>query len=169
LAMLLWAKVIAALVPPYIFAGMAISLALTRSPWPVGLVYGFDLAGAAFGCLGALVLMSTLDGVSAMLMVGAIGAAASFAFTIAGRTSGKITLPSWLGVLHRPGLLVIVIALLALGNAAIQPHGLRLTVAKGQIEDIGNFEYVRWNSYSRIVAEKTTRNYPMMWGGSPKV
>ena len=46
LAVLLWGKVIAALVPPYVFAGMAISLALTRSPWQVGLVYGADLAGA---------------------------------------------------------------------------------------------------------------------------
>ena len=36
LAVLLWGKVIAALIPPYVFAGMAISLALTRSPWPVG-------------------------------------------------------------------------------------------------------------------------------------
>lgn len=35
LAVLLWGKVIAALIPPYVFAGMAISLALTRSPWPV--------------------------------------------------------------------------------------------------------------------------------------
>ena len=51
LAVLLWGKVIAALVPPYVFAGMAISLALTRSPWPVGFVYGADLAGAAFRCL----------------------------------------------------------------------------------------------------------------------
>src|SRR5262245_56244075 len=31
-------QLIAALVPPYVFAGMGISLALTRSPWPVGLV-----------------------------------------------------------------------------------------------------------------------------------
>jgi hypothetical protein len=169
LAVLLWAKVIAALVPPYVFAGMAVSLALTRSSWPVGIVYGVDLAGAAFGCLGALALMSTLDGVSAMLMVGAIGAAASVAFALAGRNTGRIALPSWLGVLQRPGLLVIGLALLAIGNAAIQPHGLRLTVAKGQIEDADSFEYVKWNSYSRIVAEKTTRTYPMMWGGSPKV
>src|SRR5215468_164067 len=85
LAVLLWSKVIAALVPPYLFAGMAVSLALTRSPWPVGLVYGADLAGAAFGCLGALVLMSTLDGVSTMLMIAAIGAVASCTFAPAGR------------------------------------------------------------------------------------
>src|SRR6516164_1891519 len=157
LAVLLWGKVIAALVPPYVFAGMAISLALTRSPWPVGLVYGADLAGAAFGCLGALVLMSTL------------GAVASCAFALAGRDYARSTLPHWLGVLQRPGTLAVVFALVALGNAALQPNGLRLTVAKGQIEDVGNFDYVGWNSYSRIVVEKTSRNYPMMWGGSPKV
>src|SRR5258708_30052636 len=48
LSAMLWLKLIAALVPPYVFAGMGISLALTRSPWPVGLVYGSDLAGGAF-------------------------------------------------------------------------------------------------------------------------
>ena len=59
-------------------------------------------------------------------------------------------------------------ALVALGNVGLQPNGLHLTVAKGQIEDVGNFDYVGWNSYSRIVAEKTSHNYPMMWGGSSK-
>jgi hypothetical protein len=37
---------------------MAISLALTRSPYPVGVVYGGDLLGAASGCLIILVLLS---------------------------------------------------------------------------------------------------------------
>ena len=113
--------------------------------------------------------MSTLDGVSAMLMVGAIGAVASFAFALAGRDYAR----SIIAVLaRRPATSRTArrrVRALALGNAALQPNGLRLTVAKGQIEDVGNFEYVKWNSYSRIVAEKTTRNYPMMWGGSPKV
>src|SRR5437773_4540252 len=80
LSAILWLKLIAALVPPYVFAGMGISLALTRSPWPVGLVYGSDLAGAAFGCLGALALISLLDGVSAIFMIAALGAAAALAF-----------------------------------------------------------------------------------------
>jgi hypothetical protein len=168
LAVLLWAKVIAALIPPYVFAGMAISLALTRSPWPVGLVYGADLAGAASGCLGALVLMSTLDGVSTMLMVGAIGAVASCCLALAGRDYRKSAFPLRPGVLQRPGLLAVVFALVALGNVGLQPNGLHLTVAKGQIEDVSNFDFVGWNSYSRIVVEKTSRNYPMMWGGSSK-
>ena len=40
--------------PPFFFAGAAISLALTRSPYPVGMVYGVDLVGAAIGCLVVL-------------------------------------------------------------------------------------------------------------------
>jgi hypothetical protein len=72
LSAMLWLKLIVGLLPPYLFAGMGISLALTRSCLPIGQVYGSDLAGASLGCLGALILMSTLDGVSAMLMVGAL-------------------------------------------------------------------------------------------------
>jgi hypothetical protein len=44
---LLWLKLIVSILPPYVFTGMAVSLALTRSPWPVGQVYGVDLIGAA--------------------------------------------------------------------------------------------------------------------------
>jgi hypothetical protein len=40
-----WLKIILLLAPPFFFAGMAVSLALTRSPFPIGLVYGVDLAG----------------------------------------------------------------------------------------------------------------------------
>jgi hypothetical protein len=169
LSAVLWLKLIAALVPPYIFAGMGISLALTRSPWPVGLVYGFDLAGAAFGCLGALVLMSTLDGVSAMLMVGALGAAAALAFArgCSDAEARAVVLPSWLRMLHRPGALLVVFALLALGNAAIHPHGLLLSFAKGKAEDPRISEHMQWNSYSRIRAEKTVHESPAMWGASP--
>src|SRR3984893_9331308 len=62
---LFWLKLILVLVPPYIFAGMAISLALTRSPWPVPLVYGVDLVGAATGCLVVLAVLTLIDSVSA--------------------------------------------------------------------------------------------------------
>src|SRR5262249_31193037 len=49
-----WGKLVLILATPYVFAGMAISLALTRSPWPLPLVYAVDLVGAATGCLVAL-------------------------------------------------------------------------------------------------------------------
>ena len=40
---------IAVMTAPYAFGGSTISLALTRSPFPVPLVYGVDLVGAARG------------------------------------------------------------------------------------------------------------------------
>src|SRR5439155_23158081 len=63
---LLWLKLILVLATPYFFAGMAISLALTRSPWPVPLVYGIDLIGAATGCLVVLTVLTLMDAVSAL-------------------------------------------------------------------------------------------------------
>jgi hypothetical protein len=59
---LLWCKLILIILPPYVFAGMAISLALTQSPCPVGIVYGVDLVGAAAGCLLVLGLLTWMDG-----------------------------------------------------------------------------------------------------------
>ena len=81
----LWLKLILIILPPYVFAGMAISLSLTRSPWPVGIVYGTDLVGAAAGCLLVLGLLTWMDGVSALLAVAAIGAAAAACFHLAWR------------------------------------------------------------------------------------
>ena len=48
---MLWLKLIVALLPPYVFAGMGISLALTRSRWPIGQVYGTDLLVIMAGVL----------------------------------------------------------------------------------------------------------------------
>jgi hypothetical protein len=169
LSAMLWLKLIASLLPPYVFAGMGVSLALTRSPWPVGLVYGFDLAGAAFGCLGALAIMSTLDGVSAMLMVGALGALAALAFAHGcGDTEWRaLALPRLARVLRRPGMLAVALLALALGNAAIYPNGLELSFAKARVESPDIIEHTQWNSYSRIRAEKIVHQSPAMWGASP--
>jgi hypothetical protein len=78
---LLWLKLILILATPYFFAGMAISLALTRSPWPVSLVYGVDLIGAAAGCLVVLAVLILMDAVSALFLVGAFGALAAVFFS----------------------------------------------------------------------------------------
>ena len=168
LTAMLWLKLIAGLLPPYVFAGMGISLALTRSCWPIGQVYGSDLAGASLGCLGALVLMSTLDGVSAMLMVGALGASAAFAFALgcATKECQTLALPRFAHLLRRPGILAIALLALALGNAAIYPHGLDLSFAKARVEDPAVIEHTQWNSYSRIRAEKIVHDAPYMWGAS---
>jgi hypothetical protein len=166
---LFWLKLILVLVPPYIFAGMAISLALTRSPWPVPLVYGVDLAGAAAGCLGVLALLNFLDAVSAVIFVAALGALAATCFARARRIEPAGQQPSTVTArypnLGRPESLAAAFAVFALLNAAIQPNGLTVSIAKHQIE-LPSGAQTRWNSFSRIKAGRSERWYPVMWGPS---
>ena len=135
---LLWLKLIVILAAPYCFAGMAISLALTRSPWAVPLVYGVDLVGAASGCLVVLAVLTFVDSVSALFFVGAVGGLAAIFFSSARRASELLGAPllpvARLRIFARPSILAAAFALLAFGNAAIQPYGLKLSIVKNQLE-----------------------------------
>jgi hypothetical protein len=44
-----WTELAICLAVPFFFSGVVVSLALTRSPYPIGWVYGADLIGAAIG------------------------------------------------------------------------------------------------------------------------
>ncbi|MDB5398402.1 MAG: hypothetical protein JWQ55_420 [Rhodopila sp.] len=165
MAVLLWVKLILILVPPYFFAGMAISLALTRSPFPVGLVYGVDMAGAASGCLVILALLDWTDAVSALLTIAALGAAAGVCFALARRAAGDDPAPA-AGVLQRPLHLVVLFGVLAGANTAIQPYGLVLTTVHNKLET-SMPAALRWNSFSRVRASQDEIGAPDLWGPSP--
>jgi hypothetical protein len=72
-----WVVGIAVLLPPYVLLGAAVSLALTRSPFPVTRVYGTDLVGAAAGCIVTLFLLRATDTYSAVIFVAALGGIAA--------------------------------------------------------------------------------------------
>lgn len=86
-----WAVVLLVLLPPYFLLGAAVSLALTRSVQRVNIVYGVDLVGASVGCLVTLVLLAFTDTYTAVLVVGALGAAAGLAFRTAMGSAGGPT------------------------------------------------------------------------------
>ncbi|MGC2011903.1 MAG: hypothetical protein WA693_12710, partial [Pseudolabrys sp.] len=165
-----WGKLVFILATPYVFAGMAIALALTRSPWPVPLVYGVDLVGAATGCLVVLVVLTLIDSVSAWLLVGALGALAAVFFSQAWRAANQAEEPQLtiarVPVLGRPWILAVSFAVLALANVAIQPYGLKLSIVKEQLEDAQKAPIVLWNSFSRIDVGPT-KQWLSMWGPSP--
>ncbi len=169
--MLLWLRLILSMLPPYVFAGMAISLALTRSPWPVGQVYGIDLLGAASGCLGALALLTWIDGISALIAVGAATALAGACFRAAWRASQPIGPPlritGW-PVLHYPAGLAVLLAGAALLNNAVQPGGIAPIIAKDQFE-LRAPAAQQWNSFSRIRVNEESVGTPAMWGPSPRM
>ena len=137
-----WTLVLLALLPPYVLLGVAISLALTRSPHRTSLVYGVDLIGASSGCLVTLALLTIIDTYDAILLVGAIGAIAASTFS-AGRAGA-------LSFLNRPGLALGVLVLVAGVSVLLGTHGLRPTLLKGRVERSYQLTEERWNSFSRV-------------------
>ena len=166
-----WGKLVVILATPYFFAGMAISLALTRSPWPVPLVYGVDLVGAATGCLLVLVILTLIDSVSALFLVGAFGAVAGAFFAQAQRAMNQIEAPllaiARSRILARPSILAAGFACLAIGNAAIQPYGLKLSMVKDHVEGTMPGSLIVWNSFSRVqVFPSFESSANLLWGPS---
>src|SRR5262249_46043810 len=144
-----WSLLLTAMAIPYVFAGVAVSLALTRSPFEVNQVYGVDLIGAALGCVGVVLVLNVLDGPSTIILAGAIAATAS-ASSAAARTAGErsVATSRWL----RPApLLATLLACTALN--AIAPISIRPLMVKDKVEEPKPGRYEKWNSYSRIIAE----------------
>ena len=65
---------------PFYYAGIAITLVLTKCRLPVARVYASDLCGASLGCFLVLGGLAWLDAPSLILLCGAIGAMAGFLF-----------------------------------------------------------------------------------------
>src|SRR4030095_16309232 len=82
--LLIWIELAVSLAIPFFFCGIVVSLALTRSPFPVGRVYGVDLCGAAVGCFGVLLFLNAFTGAAAVLWTAAIAALGALMFARSG-------------------------------------------------------------------------------------
>jgi hypothetical protein len=128
---------------PFTASGIVICLALTRFPDQVGRIYAFDLAGAALGCAGVVLLLDAIGDVfTAIVLVCALVALGAVLFS-------HRHVPSWL----RYSAWSIALALLVLAGVigARFEQGrplIEVAWAKGQAEAPALLE--RWNSYSRI-------------------
>ncbi len=154
---------------PFFFSGAAVSLALTRSPFSIGKVYAADLMGAALGCLGVLGLLELVDGPSAIILTGAISAAAAMMFGSSAKAPGEERSRIAGGLLMRPGLIVVALAILGIANASTT-HGIQPIVVKDKAESRrgeGRYTYEKWNSFSRVVAFQSRGGFPGLWGPSP--
>jgi MFS family permease len=160
-----WSLLMAAMTVPYAFAGITVSLALTRSPYPVSYVYGVDLLGAALGCAAVVGILDVLDGPTAIVLAGLVAALAALVFARGATPSERQSLqarPVW----RRPLFAVIVLALLIPANQAT-PYGLTPVMVKDLFEVGLATRTERWNSYSRIVAYRPVETEPTLWAPSP--
>lgn len=141
-----------ALALPFVLAGVALTLALTRAGLPAGRAYGIDLLGAASGCALVIPVLALLDAPSAALLAAALAAVAAALF--AGAAGGKLRTPVWVGL----GLLGLTLV-----NTSQPFPPLRPAWVKGMHEDVAYFDSIRWNSYSRVSIEKVVTGSPYFW------
>jgi hypothetical protein len=159
-----WSLVLGAMTVPYIFSGIVVSLALTRSPFPTGQVYGVDLLGAAVGCLGVILFLNLLDGPTAVILLGAICGASAIAFSVSAGLADQQHLKS-VGRWRKPIPVTIALAVFALLNSFL-PFGIRPILVKDLVETSAVGAYEKWNSYSRIRARRPVTDVPKLWGPS---
>ena len=160
-----WVLLMGAMTVPYVFAGVAVSLALTRSPFPVSLVYGVDLLGAALGCAAVIAILDVLDGPTAILFAGLVAGAAAMAFAAGAPSAERVALSARSGW-RRPVPILAALALLIPLNTAV-PVGLKPILVKDAFEGGWLTRTERWNSYSRIIATPPRLELPYLWGPSP--
>ncbi len=141
---------------PYYYAGIALTLVLTRSAAPVARVYAADLVGAATGCLLVLGALEVMDVPSLILLCGAFAGAASVAYARGGGAGSA-----------RSGqaALLLLSVLTVLGMIGVLP--IAPTTVKGR-RAVPELEVLdRWNSFSRVVVYRPVDASPWYWGASP--
>jgi hypothetical protein len=160
-----WALLLGAMAVPYVFAGIALSLALTRSPFPVGQVYAVDLVGSALGCVAVVGLLNAVDAPTAILVAGAVASVSALCFARGSEGVGceRLAARVWL---RRSAGVTALLALLAVANS-LSPVGIQPILVKDRIEPLTLARWERWNSYSRVSASGPTLEPPRYWGASP--
>ena len=139
---------------PFFLSGVVVTIALTRTNGPIGLLYGADLIGAAGGCLAIIWLLELTDITSTALAAGAIAAigAACFARHAGGRIRGAVAL-------------ALVLAAAAAGNAsAARPLGVIYPKSRSLLKDVEAIAYSGWNAHSNVIVRVAEEGPPFLWG-----
>jgi hypothetical protein len=162
-----WLQLAVCLAIPFFFSGVTVGLALTRSPFPIGRVYGVDLLGAASGCLIVLVLLNVTDGPSAVLWVATMAAAAGAFFSRSGVGASPSVPYRFDSVLRHRAVIAVVLGVCAVLNG-ITTSGMQPLVAKGRFESGASHIFREWNTFSRVAVYREETGPPQLWGASPR-
>ncbi len=143
-----------ALTVPFVVSGVVVTLALTRTRAPIGILYGADLVGAAIGCLAIIVLLELTDITStAMATAGAaaIGAACFARYAGARGISALVLAAGLFGVS-------------ALNATADRPLGVIYPKSRSLWLDERAIDYSAWNAHSNVIVRTPANGPPFLWG-----
>ncbi|MGH8454581.1 MAG: hypothetical protein ACRESW_08520 [Nevskiales bacterium] len=127
-----WGLLLTVMAVPYVFSGVVVSLALTRSPFKVSKVYSVDMIGAALGCVAVVFMLDIVDGPSSIMLAAVFTGLSAYCFFVSASDNEKKILqqrPVWL----RPIPVTSALAILAFANSLI-PVGIKPIVVKVCVE-----------------------------------
>ena len=126
---------------PFLFSGLALSVAIASAKEQIGRIYAFDLVGAALGCLFVIPVISWLGAPGALVLAAAAGALAALLFALSAGTQGR-----WLVLLSGAvGLALLVVAVR-------EPSDHRFGSARNPDKFLGKRSvlFEQWNAFSQI-------------------
>jgi hypothetical protein len=141
---------------PFVLSGIVVTVALTRTRAPIGVLYGADLVGAAAGCLAIVWLLERTDITSSAFTAAALAALGGWCFArYTGRTAA-----------------VAAVVTVALAGAAVKnltaADPLGIIYPKDQRlwfrHDV--IEYSRWNAHSNVTVNRPTGTHVFYWGAA---
>lgn len=141
---------------PFVFSGICICLTLTVFRGQVPRLYAADLAGAAIGCIGLILLLKVVDGLVAVFAVAFLAALAALAYSTAAERK----------LIRASAICAGAFAFLLIGMGYAAASGrplLRIQWVKGAF--VTQPVYVVWNSFSYVqVAKDLEPDRPLGWG-----
>lgn len=145
---------------PFVVSGIVVAIALTRIGGRVGVLYGWDLVGAATGALAVVPLLEWFDLTSVMLLAGSAAALATFCFARFAAAAEAGTAPVRY---RRPAVVLGVVLVAAAGANVAADAAVRVRFTKGKplpaVTDVAD-----WNSHSFVVVQPPSTGAPVYWG-----
>lgn len=131
---------------PFLFSGFALSLAIAAARENIGRIYGFDLVGAAVGCLAVIPALPLLGGPGAILMVAAAGAASALLFALSFQERSH----PWVvrGLAAASGVVFLASVYLSVSESSAR----RFEMARNPTKFLGErpLLFEKWNALSQI-------------------
>ncbi len=141
---------------PFIVSGVVVTIALTRTGAPIGVLYGADLLGAASGCLAIVWVLERTDITSSAWTAAALAGVGAVCFA---RHGGRRGLAPALVTAALLGA-VAVNATAAKPLGVIYPKDQRLWQRENVIE------YSRWNAHSNVTVNRPAPTRVFFWGAA---
>jgi SAM-dependent methyltransferase len=143
---------------PFVLSGVVVAIALTRVGGQVGVLYGWDLVGAAAGALAVVPLLEWLDLTSVMLLAGAAAALGTVCFARFSAGAGA-------GRFRRRAAVLAAALVVAAGFNAGAGAAVRVRYSKGRPLPLANVvSRADWNSHSFVVVQRPASGTPVYWG-----